>query len=72
MNRRIRLSVATLLAVVLVLVAANVWAAPKFRGTVPPPPDEGGNVIPVTGDGNGCAGHQAIDMGTAQFSDLVC
>jgi len=73
MNRKIRFSVATLLAVVLVLVAANAWAAPKFRSTVPPPPDEGGN-IPVTGGGggDGCTGHEAIDMGTAQFSDQIC
>ncbi len=37
MNRKYRLSIAVLLAVVLVLTAAGAWAAPKFQGTVPEP-----------------------------------
>ena len=41
MNRKYRLSIAVLLAVVLVLTAAGAWAAPKFQGTVPEPPQEG-------------------------------
>ena len=72
MNRKIRFSVAALLAIVLVLVAANAWASPKFASTVPPPPDEGENIIPITGAGVDCTGRKAIDMGTAEFSDEVC
>ncbi|MDO8754568.1 MAG: hypothetical protein Q7J80_11790 [Anaerolineales bacterium] len=41
MNRKYRLSIAVLLAVVLVLTAVGAWAAPVFQGTVPPPPQGG-------------------------------
>ncbi len=58
MNRSTRLTVAALLVGLLVLTAAGVWAAPKFQGTVPPPPDTGGGT---------CAGG-TVDMGTALFT----
>lgn len=44
MNRKYRISIAAILAIVLVFTAVGAWAAPKFQGTVPP--------IPVTGSGN--------------------
>jgi hypothetical protein len=77
MNKKFRFSVAVLLAIVLVLVAANAWAAPKFNGTVPPPPDTGNNTdedVPNTSGTGGvdCTGRKAIDMGTAEFSDEIC
>jgi hypothetical protein len=74
MNRKFRFSIAALLAVIVVLVAANVWAAPKFTSTVPPPPDNGSNDKgnKDVGGGDACSGHKAIDMGTAQFSDEIC
>ena len=36
MKRKYRISIAVLLAIVLVLAAAGAWAAPEFQGTVPP------------------------------------
>ena len=41
MNRKYRISIAAILAIVLVLTAAGAWAAPKFQGTVPPGPQFG-------------------------------
>jgi hypothetical protein len=58
MKRSMRLTIALLLAGLLVVTAVGVWAAPKFQGTVPP--------IPVTGQGT-CSGGP-IDMGTALFT----
>jgi len=58
MNRQTRFVIAVALSLVLVLIAAGVWAAPKFQGTVPPVP-----IIPVTGD---CL--EEVNMGTAIFT----
>ena len=41
MNRMSRLTIAGLLVGALALTAVGVWAAPTFRGSVPPPPDTG-------------------------------
>jgi hypothetical protein len=57
MNRKNRFMIAAALSLVLVLIAAGAWAAPKFQGTVPPPPD--------TGNGTGPG---IVDMGTAIFT----
>ena len=37
MNRKYRISIAAILAIVLVLTAAGAWAAPEFQGSVPAP-----------------------------------
>jgi hypothetical protein len=58
MNRKSRFVIAVALTVMLIFVAAGVWAAPKFQGTVPPVPQ-----IPVTGD---CL--ETVNMGTAIFT----
>jgi hypothetical protein len=58
MNRINYFVIAGVLAIVLTLTSAGVWAAPKFQGTVPPVPQ-----IPVTGD---CL--QTVNMGTAIFT----
>ncbi len=55
MNRKNRFLIAAVLSIVLIFVAAGVWAAPKFQGTVPPVPQ-----IPVTGD---CL--ETVNMSTA-------
>ncbi len=58
MNRKNRFLIAVVLSIVLIFVAAGVWAAPKFQGTVPPVPQ-----IPVTGD---CL--ETVNMSTAIFT----
>lgn len=58
MKRSLRLTIAFLLTTVFVVAAIGVWAAPKYQGTVPPPPTK------AVGK---CSGG-AIDMGTALFT----
>src|SRR3990172_7231564 len=41
MNCKYRISIAAILATVLVLTAVGAWAAPKFQGTAPPPATSG-------------------------------
>ena len=57
MNKKNRFVIAAALTLALLLAAGGVWAAPRFQGTVPPPPD--------TGSGTGTT---PIDMGTALFT----
>jgi len=57
MSRITRLSITLLITGLLVLTGVGVWAAPKFKGTVPPVPITGAGACPMT-----------IDMGTALFS----
>jgi hypothetical protein len=59
MNRQFRFALVALLTLVIALSAAGAWAAPRFQGTVPPPPQTG-----TSGPGTT---PQAIDMGTAIF-----
>jgi len=54
-----RLTVAAVLVGILLVVATGVWAAPKFQGTVPPPPASGGSSPQNS---------QPIEMGTAVFT----
>ncbi len=54
-----RLTAATVLVALLAVVATGVWAAPKFQGTVPPPPDSGESTP---------GSSQPIEMGTAVFT----
>lgn len=58
MNRKSRFLAAIGLAIVIMLIAASAWAAPKFQGTVPPVPP-----MPVTGE---CL--ETVNMGTAIFT----
>ena len=58
MNRKYRIGIAAILAIVLVLTAVDAWAAPKFQGSVPAIP-----IIPVTG---GSAA--PINLGTVVIS----
>ena len=60
MNQKFHLTIAALLAVVLVLTAAGAWAAPKFMGTGP--------VIPQGGGGD----DGVINMGAATFDLANC
>jgi len=55
MNRKKRFVIAIVLSMVLMLMAAGVWAAPPFKGTVPTVPPG-----PVTGR---CL--ETVNMGTA-------
>ena len=57
MSRISRLTITLIIAGLLVVAGAGVWAAPKFQGTVP--------LVPITGK-NPCPG--TIDMGTALFT----
>ena len=57
MNRKYRISIAAILATVLVLTAVGAWAAPKFQGTVPPPA--------TSGTGNSTT---PINLGTVEVS----
>ncbi len=58
MKRSMRLTIALLLTAVFIVAAVGVWAAPKYQGTVPPPPTK---VVSDCSKG-------AIDMGTALFT----
>jgi hypothetical protein len=58
MNRQNRFVIAVAVSIVLMLIAAGAWAAPKFQGTVPPVPDS-----PVIGN---CL--ETVNMGTAIFT----
>lgn len=58
MNRKSRFLAAIGLSIVIMLIAASAWAAPKFQGTVPPVPQ-----LPVTGE---CL--KTVNMGTAIFT----
>ena len=71
MNMKSRFVIAAALALVLVLVAAGTWAAPKFQGTVPAVPETGGSV-PAEGAPTCVAG--PVDMRTAIFTpnETVC
>lgn len=50
---------AVALTLVVILAAGSVWAAPRFQGTVPPPPDAGETT---------CSAGVAVDMSTAIFT----
>ncbi len=79
MNLKSRFVVAVALAMVLILIAAGTWAAPKFVGTVPPVPetgasvqDENSGVVPPVGGGPTCS-QGLVDMRTALFTpDSSC
>ncbi len=78
MNMKSRFVIAAALALVLVLVAAGTWAAPKFQGTVPSVPETGGSStdtggsVPAGGAPACVAG--PVDMRTAIFTpnETVC
>ena len=72
MNKKFRFGAAALLAIMLVLVAANVWAAPKFEGTVPKPPEKSDNEVKDTNSQECTEANQDVDMETAIFSDQSC
>ena len=62
MNRKNRFVIAIALSLVLVLIAAGTWAAPKFQGTVPSVPQQ----VPLLPSiGGECL--EQVDMGTAIF-----
>ena len=62
MNRKNRFVIAIALSLVLVLIAAGTWAAPKFQGTVPSVPQQ----VPLLPNiGGECL--EQVDMGTAIF-----
>ena len=70
-----RLFVAAVLALLLVMIAAGTWAAPKFASTVPVVPVEGQSepaVVQAVGAPACTAG--PVDMRTAIFTpnDAVC
>jgi len=67
-----RLFVAAVLALLLVMIAAGTWAAPKFASTVPVVPVEGQSVPAAVGAPACTAG--PVDMRTAIFTpnDAVC
>lgn len=78
MNIKNRFVIAVALAMVLVLIAAGTWAAPKLAGTVPPVPETGGSEVdtsvsvPAVG-APACVGGP-VDMRTAIFTpnETVC
>ena len=66
MNRKNRFVIAIALTLVLVLIAAGTWAAPKFQGTVPSVPQQVPLLPSVGGE---CL--EQVDMGTAIFMRQV-